>query len=282
MKQFMILAAILGGTLAHTARAEEAGNSASYFSSDYFTDASGGLTLTADMDQGLRSGNRFRMGVGWTDAKAPALDKGWLLKLGAATDPAAVWSYGLNLDYWRFPAADPAEGLSAAIGTGSIVYGGEQWVVALSPVLRTMQFSKTGYPQFLLSSAGMSVALNYYTSGHWSLGFGGEESRYFTDTPVAIVLILGEIRQTGSAPFVSSLVRSRYYLEAGYQFTKTAMTFGVERSDTLLSPPGRYDPSVYINTSTAMSKRWSVRTTLGTTKLDSTSWYASIGATYTR
>jgi hypothetical protein len=283
MKRLVTAAGIVCWCVTAIAGAEEAKPVASYFSTDYFTDASGGLTLTADADTGLQSGTRLRLGAGWTDAQATALDKGWLIKFGAATDPSNAWNYGLNIDYWRFPAAaNPDDGLTALVGTTSITHAGEYWVVTLSPILRTLQFRRTPLPEVYLNSAGVSATLNYYASGNWSFGAGGEYSRYFTDTPNAIATIFNNIKQTGNAPFVASLVRSRYYLEAGYQLTRTGVTVGVERSDTLASPPGKYDPSVYINTNTVASDRWSVRTTLGATRLDNSGWYASLGFTYTR
>lgn len=261
--------------------ADNDGAPLSFYSTDLFTDVSGGWTITAHMDKALKSRDRIRFGIGAMDAKTTALGKGTNINFGFGTDPDRALSFATGWDYWRFPGNISGNYFEALIMDGSVTQASKRNIITLEPVVRALHFVKAlplPANETIVASAGLRLSNTFYINERASFSVGGEESRYEGD-PTTMQTIFKLLRASGNAPFISSLVHSRYYLEYSYAFPRTTLTFGHDQTKTVLDPD-KFAPSLYVNFDHTLSEAWGIQGSLGTTRLDTDGWFASFGFTY--
>jgi hypothetical protein len=262
-------------------KANSVGAPLSFYSADLFTDVSGGWTITANMDKALKSRDRIRFGVGAMDAKTTVLGKGTNINFGFGTDPDRALSFTTGWDYWRFPGNISGNYFEALIMDGSVTQASQRYMITMEPVVRALHFVKAlplPANETIVASAGLRLSNTFYITERTSIGVGGEESRYEGD-PTTMQIIFKLLRASGNAPFISSLVQSRYYLEYAYAFPGSTLTFGFDQTKTVLDP-NKFAPSLYVNFDHTLSDAWGIQGSLGTTRLDTDGWFASVGFTY--
>jgi len=251
----------------------------SYYSGDYFTDASGGTTLGLNMDRPLESGNHVLAGFSWMDARTAALGRGASLSLGFATDRTDDLNFQTQWTYWRFPGNVSGNGLDVLIFNSSMNRSWDNFAIRLSPVARNLRFVNQPN-ETILASLGLGFSGTLYTGEKSFIEIGGEESDYYGNRTV-LQAVFTVLRASGNAPFVSSLVISRQYVELGYQFPKALVVVGYDRSKVVIAP-NRESNNLYVSGQIPAAKKWTVNTTLGTSVQDTSQWYASIGVSYAR
>lgn len=203
-----------------------------------------------------------------------------MLNAGYATNPDKKTSYGVNSEYWRLLAAS-GNNVEILSLSGSVVQQKNQWSVVVTPAVKSIYIHKLTMPaaEIEVRSAGVSLAATYTTQGKWSYSAGIEDNRYFGNT-AALQTILNIIKFTGKAPFLASLVRSRYYIEADYGLTRSMLTLGLDMNKTVIDT--KYRPSVYARVASELSDSWSLQSQLGINSLDASGWFVSLGLTYAR
>lgn len=251
----------------------------SFYGGDFFTDATGGTTVSLTADRELDSGNHFLAGMSWMDAKTTALGKGASVSLGFATDRTDDLNFQTQWTYWRFPGNISGNGLDVLIFNGGVNRSWESFALRLSPVARNLRFVNQPN-ETIVASLGLGYAATLYPSEKLFFEFGGEESDYYGNR-TALQGIFLVLRASGNAPFVSSLVLSRQYFEIGYQFSKSLVVAGYDRSKVIIAP-NKESNNVYVSAHTEVSKHWTVNTTVGTSPQDSSLWYASVGFSHSR
>lgn len=255
-----------------------AAESKDFYSFDYYTDVSGGLTATANMDKALVSGNRLRAGGAYMDAESPYLDKGYSINVGYGGDTSKPFSFDTDWTYWRFPGKISGNGLDVLIVNNNLTWNAGSWSYQLKPIARNLRFVNAPN-QTIIASLGIGYGATFYSKGAWSFTVGGEESNYYGNQ-TAIQTIFKTIRTSGGAPFVSSLVMSRIFVETSYVAGPNLYRLGYDYSKVVIAP-NKYSQSLYIDYDRELSSRWSLRTSVGTGSVDGSDWFASVGATYT-
>lgn len=262
-------------------KANSIGAPLSFYSTDLFTDVSGGWTISANMDKALKSRDRIRFGFGTMDAKTTALGKGTNISFGFGTDPDRALSFLTGWDYWRFPGNISGNYFEALIMDGSVTQASKRYTVTVEPVIRALHFVKAlplPANETIVASGGLRLSNTFYINERASISIGGEESRYEGD-PMTMQTIFKLLRASGNAPFVSSLAQSRYYVEYAYAFSMTTLAFGYDQTKTIIEP-NKFASSLYVNFDHTLSGAWGVQGSLGTSRLDTDGWFASFGFTY--
>ncbi len=250
----------------------------SYYTAEISTDVSGSSTLIFDVNAALASRNRLQFGIGRSKTPNAALGLGYMLSAGYSTDPEKIASYGISSEYWRLSAAS-GNNVEILSLSGSAARHSDRWSLSATPGAKKINIHiLTPSPaEILVTSGGLTLSATYYTRSKWSFSAGNEENRYFGNA-AALQTILNIIKFTGKAPFLASLVRSRYYFEADYGFTNTTMTLGLDMNKTVIQ--AKYKPSLYVRTVSGLSDAWSLQTQMGTNSFDFNGWFASLGLTY--
>lgn len=252
----------------------------SYYSAEMFTDVSGSSTLIFDVNAALASRNRLQFGIGRSETPNAGLGLGYMLSAGYSTDPEQSSSYGVSSEYWRLLGAS-GNNVEILSLSGSATRHSDRWSLVATPAVKKINIHKQTFPpaETEVTSGGVTLSATYYTRGKWSFSTGIEENRYFGDA-AALQTIINIIKFTGKAPFLASLVRSRYYFEADYGFPNTTLTLGLDMNKTVIQP--KHKPSVYVRTVSGLSDTWSLQTQLGTNSFDLKGWFVSLGLTYAR
>ncbi len=250
----------------------------SYYSAELSTDISGSSTLIFDVNAALASRNRLQIGIGRSETPNVGLGLGQMLSAGYSTDPEKSASYGISSEYWRLSAAS-GNNIEILTLSGSGTRYSDRWSLSATPGAKKINIHiLTPSPaEIVVTSGGLTLAATYYTRGKWSFSTGIEENRYFGDA-ATLRNIISIIKFTGKAPFLASLVRSRYYFEADYGFTDATLTLGLDMNKTVIQR--KYKPSVYIRSVSGLSDSWSLQTQLGTNSVDFNGWFVSLGLTY--
>lgn len=272
---------LLAGTvpvLCLAAEPDQGSTPRSYYSTEVSTDVFGSSTIIFDANAALASRNRLQFGIGRSKIPSAGLGLGYMLSAGYSTDPEQSTAYGVNSEYWRLLGVlgNNIEILSLS---GSATRHSDRWSLFATPVAKRANIHRL-FPspaEAEVTSGGLMLSATYYTRGKWSFSTGIEENRYFGDA-ATLKAIINIIKLTGKAPFLASLVQSRYYLEAEYGFTNTSLTLGYDMNKTIIQV--KHKPSFYMRTVSGLSDTWSLQTQLGTNNFDLNSWFASLGLTY--
>ncbi len=251
----------------------------SYYSAELFTDVSGSSTQIFDANVALASRNRLLFGIGRSETPSTGLGRGYMVSAGYATDPENSASYGINSEYWRLLSSN-GNNVEVLSIVGSVTRNSGTWSLTAEPGIKKINIHRVSPTpaETEVISAGFSLSARYITAGKWSYSVGIEKNQYFGDAAV-LQTILTILKTTGKAPFLASLARSRYYVEADYGFTNTALTLGLDFNRTIIQK--KLLPSVYVSTVSGLSDAWSLQTQLGTASLDANSWFVSLGLTFT-
>lgn len=275
-KLFLLICAM--PMLSLVANADLASAPKSYYSTELFTDVSGSSTFIFDVNKALASRNRLQFAIGRSETSSAGLGRGYMLGAGFSTNPEESTSYEVSSEYWRL-LSSVGNNVEIFSLVGSVARSSGRWSLVAAPGIKKINIHVVSPTpaETEVTSAGVSLYASYFPAGKWSYSVGLEKYRYFGNA-TTLQSILTILKTTGKAPYLASLVRSRYYIEADYGFTNTFLTLGFELNRTMIQK--KHQPSVYIGTVSGLSDAWSLQAQVGSASLDLQSWFVSIGLTY--